>query len=329
MRLRRTFLPGPIVVGLLLGNPVVAQSPPLPLCDDGQATSATTLKVLSACKSPSEKAAHLSTHKLMSGGQVVVLVQGLATYRRSNPKPEEAPGQFRLVLNGTQLPSLTPLLPDEKGSHLTFDLGQLLTERALHRDSLEIWRTLLTRGLRDVPMQMSVGFAGQKALPSSLSVELRAFPTPWLILWLLFASSLFVILLVSARRTNILRVPGPEPAAPAGGVAPRKAFSLARTQMAAWFFIVLIAYVLIWLLTGALDSITPTVLGLMGISAATGFVATIVDTNGVPPTTAASTDGFWSDIVREGQEATLPRLQMCVWTVVLILISACPSSTLC
>ena len=86
-------------------------------------------------------------------------------------------------------------------------------------------------------------------------------------------------------------------------------------------FIVLLAYTLIWLTTGALDTLTDTVLGLMGISAATAFAATVIDTNGAPATApGAPTRGLWNDLISEGRDASLPRLQILVWTVILILI---------
>ena len=50
----------------------------------------------------------------------------------------------------------------------------------------------------------------------------------------------------------------------------------ARSQMAWWFFLTLISFVYIWLVTGDRDSIPPSLLGLMGISAATAFAAAVV-----------------------------------------------------
>ena len=66
----------------------------------------------------------------------------------------------------------------------------------------------------------------------------------------------------------MLRDVGPQPT----GVnkrrkANRKPFSLGRTQMAFWFFLVITSYVFIWMVTGDVNTITGTVLGLIGISA--------------------------------------------------------------
>jgi len=71
--------------------------------------------------------------------------------------------------------------------------------------------------------------------------------------------------------SNLLRDSGPEPA---GG---RKPYSLARVQMTFWFLIIVAAYLFIFIVTGATDTVTTSVLGLMGISAGTGLAAVAVD----------------------------------------------------
>jgi len=68
-----------------------------------------------------------------------------------------------------------------------------------------------------------------------------------------------------ARTTNLIREPGP---AVPGKLRP---YNLGRTQMAFWFFLVYVSYTVIWLITDSLDTITPSLLGLMGISAGTAF----------------------------------------------------------
>jgi hypothetical protein len=46
--------------------------------------------------------------------------------------------------------------------------------------------------------------------------------------------------------------------------------------MAFWFFIIAVSYVFIWMITGDLEPLTDSALGLMGISAATGLGAVVV-----------------------------------------------------
>jgi hypothetical protein len=56
-------------------------------------------------------------------------------------------------------------------------------------------------------------------------------------------------------------------------------YNLGRTQMAFWFFVISASYVTIWLVTNALDTITPSLLGLMGISAGTALGEALIDSS--------------------------------------------------
>ncbi|MEH2172773.1 hypothetical protein [Nostoc sp.] len=56
-----------------------------------------------------------------------------------------------------------------------------------------------------------------------------------------------------------------------------KRFSLARCQMAFWFFLVIASFLFVWLITGAYDIITPSVLGLIGIASGTALAAAAID----------------------------------------------------
>jgi len=88
------------------------------------------------------------------------------------------------------------------------------------------------------------------------------------LLVVLFTLALFIWL---ARTTNLIREPG---TAVPGKLRP---YNLGRTQMAFWFFLVYVSYVVIWLITSALDTITPSLLGLMGISAGTALGEALID----------------------------------------------------
>ncbi len=92
------------------------------------------------------------------------------------------------------------------------------------------------------------------------------------------ASGLLVILialiafLILARRTHIIR----------DGAAPRRPdglrpYSLARGQMAFWFFLVIASYFFLWIVTGDMDTLNTSVLGLIGISAGTALGSAFVD----------------------------------------------------
>ncbi len=59
----------------------------------------------------------------------------------------------------------------------------------------------------------------------------------------------------------------------------RKTFSLSRTQMAFWFFLVIVSYVFIWMVSDVYSILTTSVLTLIGISSATAMGTTIIDGN--------------------------------------------------
>lgn len=82
-----------------------------------------------------------------------------------------------------------------------------------------------------------------------------------------------ILFLALAKRTNIIREPGAEP-----GSGKLKPYNLGRTQMAFWFFLIYVSYITIWLITSALDTITASLLALMGISAGTALSEALIDT---------------------------------------------------
>jgi hypothetical protein len=86
--------------------------------------------------------------------------------------------------------------------------------------------------------------------------------------WAAFFSLFLIGFIYLALHTEMLRDSGPKP--PEGKHRP---YSLARTQMAIWCFLIISSFVFIWLMTDALDTITGTVLALMGIGAGTALGA--------------------------------------------------------
>jgi Skp family chaperone for outer membrane proteins len=81
-----------------------------------------------------------------------------------------------------------------------------------------------------------------------------------------------IAFLVMARHTHIIRDPA-SPRRPDGN----RPYSLARGQMAFWFFLVITAYFFLWIVTGDMDTLNASVLGLIGISAGTALGSAFVD----------------------------------------------------
>lgn len=163
--------------------------------------------------------------------------------------------------------------------------------------------------------------------------------------WMAALLVLILAFLWLARNTDIVR------SGPQYEDGTRQPYSLGRVQMAWWFFLVLAGFVAIDLVSGDGNSITPSLLALMGISAGTALGSAALDATGATraevvaqiKTTEAALQatpndpallaelaklkkrltGFGSenwlyDILKDQSGAVaLHRLQIVVWTIVL------------
>lgn len=144
-------------------------------------------------------------------------------------------------------------------------------------ESKEVWTDLLgapegaTR-----PVTFTVGLENKSPFDSvhgqSRPVPLTVISPVYGLVALVVAVLTLASFLWLSRKTSIIREPGPSP-----GGGKLKPYNLGRTQMAFWFFLIYVSYLVIWLITDALDTITPSLLGLMGISAGTALSEALID----------------------------------------------------
>lgn len=200
-------------------------------------------------------------------------------------------------------------------SGIDLESGTLTFELDRNAANKHIWRQFLYNPFFDPEstMRLSVGIKGGKPLPrtdgANMSLRLKKlYVDYWTMIWMALLACVAIVLLVYARRSDMLR-DGP----PVDGV--RQPYSLARAQMAWWFFLLVVGYVLIWLVTGEQDSIAPSLLGLVGISAATALAAVAVTpASGRTPRASHG----WRDLVTDEKGVVaLDRFQVLVWTLVL------------
>ena len=156
------------------------------------------------------------------------------------------------------------------------------------------WTQILNHPHFTKPMKVSVGFEnGEQMLPTyvlptaatSLNRFIFTIIPPfrfWLGVVLILGA--FAIFLYLARWTDIIR----DTTAP---LRPDKRwpYSLARTQMAFWFFLVIGAFFFLWVIIGDTDTMNTSVLGLIGISATTALAAAFVD-SGKPAAAVRESD---------------------------------------
>jgi hypothetical protein len=179
-----------------------------------------------------------------------------------------------LFLDNRQMPDLQPYpQSDPEKNVLFFEMKRTEASR-------DAWTYLLGKP-RFTPrrVEVSVGLVDAYAMPGlegkPRTILLDVIPTVWLTVWTAVILFFLFCGLRLGKESNMLRDSGPPPANGA-----RKAFSLARVQLATWTFLILASYLFIGLITGDYTtSITESVLALMGISAGTAIGSSIIDNN--------------------------------------------------
>jgi hypothetical protein len=165
---------------------------------------------------------------------------------------------------------------DNPPAGIDFDTGQVTFILGRNARNKHDWQPLLYNPLFDptISLHVSAGIHGGRPLPrapgANTTLIMRKLYTDWTTLvWLALLLAIVIALLVFARRSDLLR-DGPALA----GV--RQPYSVARVQMAWWFFLILSGFSYIWMVTGDNDTISPALLALMGISAATAVAAVAI-----------------------------------------------------
>ena len=191
----------------------------------------------------------------------------------------------RLVpfINGHPLPGVYPdksefyEYSDGMGTHMERSFHFVLTRTA---NSKNTWVKLLNRPVFVRPMDLSVGFENGEHMPTWVvpktdeesPFQLVLIPTGRFAAGVAVIVGSFVIFLMLARTTDIIR--DTTVALRPDGKRP---YSLARAQMAFWFFLVIGSFFFLWIITGDMDTLTDSVLALIGISAGTALGSAFID----------------------------------------------------
>ena len=170
--------------------------------------------------------------------------------------------------------AITGNYPEE----LHLERGRVIYHLEITSENKKVWTDLLgaPSNIRR-PVALSVGLETGSAFDSvhheGNPVPLTVISPVYGLVALLIIAVTLILLLWLATRTNIIREPGPPP-----GPGKRRPYNLGRAQMAFWFFLIYASYLAIWLITSALDTITASLLALMGISAGTALGEAMIDT---------------------------------------------------
>ena len=263
-------------------------------------------------------------------GQVIIVkVDNLKTLvNQSNCRDESGKTgngctqqDIALFLDHRKLKGIAPEVIDETNNLLQFHLKH-------SADTAEAWSDLLgaadwknATDFYQRAVEVSVGLENGSPIPTTVKGELfKINRGSQNLFW--GSTVCFLILLILtiwlARSSDILRDAGPQP--DPNDRSKRKPYSLARCQMALWFFLIVASFISILIVTSAQDTITSGVLALMGIGAGTALGAAIIDvskTNIAAENVGRLSEGFLKDLLTDANGYSFHRFQMFVWTIVL------------
>jgi hypothetical protein len=184
------------------------------------------------------------------------------------------PRDYVLYLNGQALKGVkVKAIEGTKQNWLAFDL-----ERTEESD--QAWRSLLgSPWFAHRQVGVSVGLPDKQALPQSAPdyrpmIYLRLYYPRWVVICSLALILLVFLFVRRARKGGFIHDSNP-PNPPEGALKP---YSLALTQVAWWFFLVIGSFVFIYLVTGDYNTVTSQALILMGIGTGTALGAFMINT---------------------------------------------------
>lgn len=201
------------------------------------------------------------------GDTVIVTVENLSSQVASGSVNL---GNLAISINGRQLKGLSSRW--WKTDQVVFDLKRTT-------DTMDAWTALLSEpGLNPFRQNpISVGFVDQPPFKltdkdKQPTILLRVFYKGWAIFSLIALILTLGLFFYLAKRTGIIRDPGPPKLA-----TTERPYSLARAQAAFWFFLVIGSFVFLYLITGDYNTITEQALILMGIGTGTALGSAMID----------------------------------------------------
>jgi hypothetical protein len=206
------------------------------------------------------------------GDRIRVEISGLGALLKQDSAFD--PRRLVLYVNGREVKQAYADLVDADSGVVEFELARTDSSRAL-------WASLLGRPRQSTrQVAVSVGEEGEHAFEvqsrrQPVLMDLVVFQPTLLLVCLALMVVLVAGFIWLARSSNIIRDSGP-PKPPPGESKP---YSLARLQMAIWFFVVVTSFLFLWAITGSAETITNQVLILIGISTGTTLGAAVIDLN--------------------------------------------------
>jgi hypothetical protein len=230
-------------------------------------------------------------------------------------KTAGACGGIVLFIDGIPIRGLKPESCDQQGGHVRYYLRR--TEQ-----SNDTWSVLLGKPHHhEKSVSISIGTNEQFSIESTVT-EFQLLVIPSAPFWGFMGISVALLALFAwlSIKTGMIRAHEWDEKV---GDRP---YSLAMFQMMFWFYLVISAYVFIWLITGELDTITESVLALLGVGTGTALGGALLDSSAKKKEAKAAGDssrsppksqGFLLDLLNEGDTISLSRFQLFLWTLTL------------
>lgn len=173
-----------------------------------------------------------------------------------------------LFLDGRPVPGIAADPPSDPA------LGQIAFPLRRTPRGEAVWTSLLgaPTSLRKT-LSVSIGLGDRFALPSTAGIAFAVVDRTILWIWLALLALAFLLFTWLAVGSDMLRDATADPRA-----GERPGYSLGRVQAALWFFVVLVGWLFVAMVTGDyLNAISGGALGVLGLSAATAGASATID----------------------------------------------------
>jgi hypothetical protein len=249
---------------------------------------------------------------------LLVQVAGLSEWAMT---PGHAPWRLVPYINGLPLQGLYPAAVNLRAATVQFHLR-------ITPENQATWMRVLSPLTLKHPVDFSIGPEQQDPFdtvfsrpdhPALLTVVNPRWMTVATCVLLVFA----VFFCALATKTDLLMERTPSTQGPDA-----LGFSLAKVQLALWFFVIFGSFLAIWLVTGNFNTIDGSLVATLGISAGTAVGDAYIKSaqpRDTPPTGPAVRPGwaakrFVRELVSDGEGYSIYRFQMLAWTVALIVV---------
>jgi len=238
----------------------------------------------------------LSITNLVSGKDSVKINEVIAIQLRSSQSIKK---YNTLYLNGMKVEGLAPLDHNEFDKIVYFKLNRDVQDLAE--------KFLASKPVNKVVLPVSFSISNQRTILTGanlMQLEVKQNISEWGI-WIMAAMLFFLVIL--ALRHNILKDDN------------NVYYSLGRTQLLYWTVIIAMAYIYLCYVNGTLPDIPPSVLIILGISAATTAATKVIENDKnkdfVPIDPHAKSQGLFIDILSDAHSINIQRFQNVVFNL--------------